>query len=234
MLRDRHGVRTSVESFRAGDFAFGCGHTRKNPFCEGDRGCRIGIERKTISDLVGSLIKNRLSKQIPDMLDDYHFSYVVVEGLWRPTADDQIEIYRHGQWRPAPWRITYSALASWLVRYDICGRGRLHRWRTSSPIETAAFVTSVFRWFQKDWHKHQLQTVDKMPPPVKAIMRRWLQIEKTAASLPEVGVVNCKKVGRHFRSIYEMMNASVDDWRAAGLGKKDAMTVYTAIRREYR
>lgn len=250
IFRERHKLKVALVSLKAGDFAFTCGHKDPNPFCEGDNGCAIAVERKTLSDLDSSLVKNRLGgKQIPDMLSDYTMAWVVVEGVWRSGLDDAIEMLftpgkeqpldapakkLFGLWYQSRGTLTYSQINSWMIRYDVCSRGQLARWRTMTPADTAAFVVACRSWWQKDWKKHHLNAIDKMPPPIKAMLWKPTQLQRTAASLEHIGVVNSKKIGKHFGSILEMVNASEDEWRAAGLGKADAAKVWTAIRRKYR
>lgn len=247
LLKDNHGLRTSVESFRSADFAFCCGHTKPNPFCDGEYGCRIGIERKTLSDLIGSLMKGRLNrKQIPEMLADYDLCWILIEAEYRPAHDDAIETVTWRKqsenkpnieitaWNPQRSALTYSQLSSWLARYDVMGKGRIKRWRTRNQNETAAFVFSLWRWWQKEWSKHQLESVEKMPAPTKAMLWKANAFERNAASLDLIGIQKMKKITRHFTSIYQMINASPSQWQRAGLSEKESVAVFAAIRKEYR
>lgn len=231
----RHAIRAVHGRLRSGDFAFRCGHVQEpSPFCDGNSGCTLGIERKTLSDCCGSLLKGRLNKQVPDMLTDYTMSWIVVEGIWRPGNDDAIEIPKHGrsgEWEAARVGVTYSQLSSWLVRYDVMGSGRLHRWRTSSPGETMAFIASVYRWWQKEWSKHKAEAVQKMPAPMKALLWKPNEKERIFAGFNTIGVVNMRTIARKFPSILDFMLASQDEMVAAGMRKADAAVVWTTIRR---
>lgn len=230
----KHAVKATIGRLHSADFAFRCGHTRPSPFCAGDNGCTIGIERKTLSDCCGSLLKNRMGKQIPDLLTDYTLSWIVVEGVFRPGNDDAIEIPMGGKWTASRVGLTYSQLSSWLVRYDVMGAGRLKRWRTSSPRETMAFIASLYRWWQKEWDKHSAEAVAKMPQPMKALLFKPNQMERIAVGFDTIGFKHMRKVCNHFRSIQEFINASEAELRKAGLRKADAAYVYVAIRRLYR
>ena len=247
IIHKRFACRVSVTKLPAADFAFTCGHEIKNPLCDGDFGCTIGIERKTIGDLVGSLLKNRLGGlQIPDMLTLYDYIWILIEGKWRPADDDAIEQVvwskvgdknpeiEIARWRGSKYALTYTALLSWLARYEVLGRGRIMLWRTSTIEESASFIASRFRWWKKEWKKHQINAVDKMPPPTKALLWKANDFERVVASHRHLGYVHMRKVTNYFKSEIEFVNASMKELRAAGLGKADAVKVYAAIRREYR
>lgn len=196
----------------------------------------IGFERKTLGDLTSSLLKNRFfGHQVPLLLEDYDLTWLVVEGIWRPAGDDAIEEFRYGNWETSRGSLTYSQLNAWLVRYDVFGNGKLKRWRTNNLIETAAFIAAVYQWCQKRWDKHQRWIMETLPlVPEKSLMFKPTDIMRTAKSFRNIGGMTARKVGRYFSSIYEMVTASEAEWRAAGLGKKDAAAVVAAIRKKYR
>jgi ERCC4-type nuclease len=226
-----HGIKTHLVELDSADFAFTCGHTHPNPFCDGDYGCRIGVERKTISDLISSLLSGRMvGHQIPQMLTDYTCAWILVEGLWQPGAQGEVQVWRGHGWGTAHGKLNYMALSSWLVRFDVMGGGRLKRWRTASTTETCAFLASLFRWWQKEWEQHQVAVVEKMGAPQQAMMWRPSQMEKVAMSLVGVGAKTAKKVCKGFGSVHEMMLATPKQWQAAGLGKKLSYQVYQALR----
>lgn len=239
LLHQRHGVKVAVVPLRystggSADFAF---LTASN-FMGLTEPSRIAIERKTLSDMQGSLLRNRFAKQVCGMLTDYQLAWLVVEGLWRNGDDDAIETPRYidGKLR---WvqdqhsSLTYSQLSSWLTRYDVAGGGRIHRWRTSTRHETAAWIASTFRWCNKDWKKHQLFTIEKMQPAQKALLFKPKEEDRVAAAFDRIGTKKMRMVVRHFESIIEMINASEDEWVATGIGKAAAAHMWTAIRRKY-
>lgn len=236
IFQRRHGAKISLTTLTSADVAWCCGHTVKNPFCEGDYGCRVGVERKTLSDLVGSLMKSRLDgRQVPLLLQGYQMSYILVEGVFRPGDDDAIEVPRNGGWERTRHGLTYSQLEGWLCRYEVGAYGRIHIARgLSSMTASAAFITAKARWWWKDWNKHHFGAITKMEAPVKAMMFTANEYQKIIASLPGVGMVNMKKVYNYFTSIYGVMAASPREWMKAGLGKKRAVEMYHMLRREWR
>jgi ERCC4-type nuclease len=228
----KRGLRVSLTTLRSADFAWRCGHVDPSPFCTGRFGCRIGVERKTLGDMIGSLLKHRINKQVPDMIEDYTLSWILVEGIWRAGTDDSLEIFRGG-WVQSPYALTYSQLTGWVHRYVAMGMGRIHEWRTSSPTETAAWIAAIYRWWQKDWAKHKAEAIDKLAAPVKALMFRPTNLQRTAASLDCIGIENAKKVGRHFASIKDMICADESTWQSL-VGKKNGTKVWLSIRKDYR
>lgn len=232
----RLAIRSTTydENLLAGDFAFRCGHAEASAFCKGEFGCRILVERKTVADLVSSLIKNRTGHQVPDMLRSATMAWIVVEGIWRPSGDDCIEIMRGRDWVAAPYALTYSQLNSWMTRFDVYGMGRLHRWRTSTSFETVAWIASTFRWWQKEWRKHHVENVDKMPDPIKALLWKPNKEEKMIASVPGIGIKKMKIVTRHFDNMWAVVHAEVADLRASGLNKAAAVEAYQSFRRRFR
>lgn len=232
-LLQKRGHKVVVEQMPSADVAF---LTAPGYFGRSDdRRCRIGVERKTVSDMAGSLLSSRFFEiQVPDMLDYYHSAWLVVEGLWRPGENDAIEVPMGGSWRPASFGLTYSQLSSWLVTYDHAGNGQLKRWRTSSMTETAVFISNLFRWHQKKWKDHKSYKTVERRNPAFAGLTRPTDLMVAARALRRVGNERCRQAASFFESIHDMINAEVDDWRRAGLGKKDAEAVYAAIRRQYR
>jgi len=52
------------------------------------------VERKYITDLIGSLYSGRLIEQLRGCLDEFQKVYLLVEGVWDLCGEDRIMIYR--------------------------------------------------------------------------------------------------------------------------------------------
>jgi ERCC4-type nuclease len=242
-LLARLGAKPILVPRLPADFALlGCGRDGKE--------WRIGVERKTLSDLGSSLLMDRLfGTQLPRMLQEYDRVWLIVEGLWRCGDDDCIEVWgwdprtkRQG-WVASRVPLSWSQLQGWMMSYDeavsewkgpsgVVGHGR--RWRTGTEKETARWLAALLRWWNKPYHRHNghiaIELDRPMPGKVHAMIHRPNQVQKTAFSLPELGAKTALKVGRHFKTVLEMIEAEREEWRAAGVGRKDADTVYRAIR----
>lgn len=243
------GVETAVEPLKysigneAADFAF-----VTNPdFMERGVKSYVAIERKTLPDMVSSLIKKRLHKQIQGMLTDYDLGWVLLEGWYRVAGDDAIEIPLVkgdwlGKWVTMRGPLTYSQLRGWLTRYDVLGGGRIRRDRTNTREESAAWIAATWRWCMKPWEKHQAMTVSDAMVADKALMFRPTDLMLNAKSLRGVGDVAARRVGGYFESIEDMVQSPVEDWvealRHRSLKPRElrklAESVYANIRRKYR
>lgn len=234
IFQRRHGAKTSLTTLESADIAWSCNHTVNNPFCAGDRGCRIGVERKTLSDLIGSLLKSRLDgRQIPMMLKGYTMSYVLVEGVWRAGDDDSIEVYARNGWEKSRHPLTYSQLEGWLTRYEVGAYGRIQIRQTSTMTASAAFCRAKAAWWWKDWDKHHFGAVTKMEAPVRALMFTANEYQKVLAALEGVGLVKMKVLYRAFNSIMSVMMATPKELQRAGLNKKLSHDLFQMIRREW-
>jgi ERCC4-type nuclease len=231
-LHQRHKLKVRMQQLEFGDFAF-IGNGPSGPM-------KLCVERKTLGDLCGSLMKNRLSShQIPGMLEHYDMAWILVEGIWRPNGYDAIEVWKGGGWKPAHVSLTYSGLEAWMVSFDVMGGGRIKRWKTSTPTDTAHFIATLFRWWQKPWTRHTShEQLGKWAPSIhgvaqKAMLTMPTVLMRVAAALPEIGGKTARKVGRHFRSIHQMMNAEEEEWQRV-IGKKDGTKVWSEIRKRFR
>ena len=235
MLRDRWKLRTKLTTLDAADFAF-----RGN----GPKGeVQVGVERKTIGDLVGSMMSARLGAiQLPKLLQDYDHVWLVVEGWWRPGLDDQIEVNvirnqrdyasTYLKWMPSRFSLTYSQLDRYLCSLEVMGT--VHVRRTADPLETCAFLADAYHWWQKAWKQHHSHdVVQKMAVPAKVLTRKLTQLRKTAASLPTLGAEQSRLAEAYFGSIVEMVCADENQWRRAGLGMADARKIVRAVRETY-
>lgn len=220
---------------------------------------RIGVERKTLSDLGSSLLMDRLfGTQLPRMLKEYDRIWLIVEGVFRRGGDDCIEVWgwdvraRKQGWVPSRVPLSWSQLQGWMMSYDeavsvwkapTAGLGHGRRWRTGNVIETAAWLAQLLRWWSKPYHRHSGHLAIEEDRPmnggrIHAMLHQPTRVQKAAYVLPEIGALTAKRIGRRFNSLQEFYrfaaDAGIEEWREAGLGKKDSETVCKEIMRRYR
>ncbi len=221
-------IPAELERLQFGDFAF----TGNGPKGE----VLIGVERKTVSDLISSITGARLSaRQLPGMVQTYPYRWIYVEGLWRSGRDSRIEIFKEwwerptkkgggrmvlGAWFPASTQISWFQLAGRIVNLQVKGACWVDS--TISMRDTAAKLGVLFHWWGKPWsvHRGHLQ-LEKGLTPDKILYARPSYPRLVANVLPGIGWEKSKAVARHFHTIEAMVEAGPGEWRkVAGIGKK--------------
>ena len=217
----------------AGDFCFmGYGH----------RGlCMVGIERKTITDLLGCMRDNRLVDiQFPRMLKLYDHRYLIIEGLNRAHPDTGI--LQQG-WQNRDGKLYWQDVLLGRQRFmwqDFDGflttleHSPVRIRRTYDEWQTARTIRAMHHWYTKcTWDRHKsLKGLYYQPNPVmsldldeKDLVRRW------AADLRHIGPERSLAVSQKFSTGLELATASVDDWKIPGvIGPVIARRVWQEIR----
>lgn len=191
---------------------------------QSSEGLLIGYERKKLLDLINCMKDRRLSGyQLSGMRRLYDRVEVVVEGLWRPGDDGAIEVPVRGGWQTlytygaGGGGISYRQVDSYLYsQYEMAGVGV---WRTGSVSETAHLYASRWHWWQKDYDLHKSHDVIFSNDPT-AQRRGAVTVQNgdpnpvviTAAQVPGLDAKSWD-IGKQFKSIRDMANASEIDWR---------------------
>jgi len=195
----------------------------------------IGVERKTISDLVGSIQSGRLSgHQLPGMVKEYDFSYLLVEGKWSvdrvtgnirlPRPKGEKSWKERGMSLNAVWNYLHSVGA-------LCG---IHVIQTQGRDETVQRLIALSNWWAKEWDDHK--SMDALGAVKKvAIVDTYGQklslASMMAAQLPGVGATKARSVADKFLTVNAMASASVESWMEIdGIGKMMAARIYNAFR----
>jgi len=199
----------------------------------------IGIERKTLTDLLSSLQTGRFSgHQLPGLLNSYYYVYLIVEGIWRSCPSNGIlEILAGNHWQPVSlgsrrWmaREAYGYLNTLAVASGLVV------WQTTSPRETALLVTILYRWWQKDWAEHKSHLAmrkSRLRDGEGVSLVKPSLVRRVAAELPGIGWGKSREVERVFRSVEDMVQAEAGDWqRIPGIGKKIAEQAVRELRGE--
>lgn len=181
----------------------------------------IGYERKRLTDLIASMEDRRLSGlQLKGMYEIYDRIELIVEGVWRPGENGEIEVAGRGGWQPLYFRgsgISFRQVDSFLYSQYECGGVAV--WRTGFVTETAQLLTSRWHWWQKPYHLHKSHDVLFTNNP--AAQRRGAvtlyqgepnPVVMLAAQIPGIDA-KAWDVGKYFASPLEMATAGVADWR---------------------
>ncbi len=225
-----YGIQPKISKLEAGDAVFeGNGPKGK---------CAIVIERKTVDEMLDIMRTKRLvGLQLPGMSDLHDYGYLIVEGVWRPGPNGEMQIGKGtmdsevsfgGRWLPAHSKLLYRAVDNHLATLELHA-GIIYR-RTMSPEETVAMIVDLYHWWNdKLWDEHSSHLGVYAPAEVKPGKGRlnlahreasWL--EKMAMQLPGLDA-KAQVVAEHFKSPRVMANANLDDWVAIkGIGKPTA------------
>lgn len=161
----------------------------------------IGIERKTVNDLINSIIDKRVFEQAKYLSSSFERSYIVIEG-------DLDYVLRY---RKVDLRQIYGALAS-LV--DI-GTSLMF---TRNPHQTAIFLYILNRRMEKKARRY-------LPPSKIKVLRASKSLPVTQlnliASLPGISVELAEKILKHFKTPRRFFKATSSEMKCIeGLGDK--------------
>lgn len=182
-----------------------------------DRAMTIGVEVKSVHDLLSSIESGRLAgHQIPGLVKSYDHAWLLVYGLARPGNDNYLEVNLHGKWqhfklgrRPVPW----SFLEGFLLTAQLFSPLRV-KW-VYNEEQAAKWIAVLDRWLSKKWDQHKgmkvFNTSGQQAAPVGADPAEEL-MAKIAAQLPGVGWTRGWAAAKHFESVEHMINAAAAEW----------------------
>lgn len=233
------GIQVQLKKLEFGDLAFeGNGPNGR---------CAVVIERKTVTDLIASIQSKRLSgHQMPGMADTYDYCYLIVEGMWRPGPQGEMQIGYGtfdgpssfgGRWGGVHGRtLPYRAADNYLATLELHA-GAIYR-RTLNPTETVAVVVDLYRWWNdKLWAEHSSHLGVYAPAEPKRGKGRRLNLFRRDISLAEKWAMQLDRidsraqvVAEYFGSAFALATATETQWVMKGIGKPTAKQIVEAIR----
>lgn len=221
------GLPVHVRALESADFAF---------WGQGPDGeCRVGIERKTVSELVGVQSNKRLTgRQLPRMTKRYRFRFLIVEGLTRVAWDGLLESARpvkNGQmsyWVPAGYGrgMAFESYIKRLMTFQL--KAAITVVWSPDRTGTAHLIHAIYRWFQEPWASHRSHLQVEEAQPDEALLDERTLRRQILAQIPGVGWTRSATLSKHFegtplREMFQWVaTATPDEWRRA-LGFKDGM-----------
>lgn len=198
----------------------------------------IGVERKRITDLIGSMETGRLvDHQIPLMQESYGAVYLLIEGTYRTNPRTGVFEYQNrGRWQSLRFRertFYGKSVTNFINTLQIIGG--IHVVYCCSKSETIQWVVATRSWWNKEWGKHKshrtLQQSCKGTWQPSQFSTRPNIVRRVAACLPGIGDERSLAVSQRFQTPLEMFEATVEDWQEiAGIGKGTAEKVTKALR----
>jgi len=193
----------------------------------------VGVERKTLLDLLSSIQSGRLSgHQLVGMTNAYDWSYLLVEGVWRPDMRTGIlqRISRGGKWIEAAKgarRFMARDLFNFFQTVTImCGVVVV---KTGNMDETAKWLQSAAGWWGKPWEGHRSH-LQFTKPSRHAQLRKPSPVVRMASQLDGVGWDKARRLGEEFPTIMDLVLAGGRDlMRVDGIGPKLAARIRRQI-----
>ena len=211
-----------------GDFAF---------FGNGpdDQILSIGIERKTLSDLVNSMQSGRLSgHQLIGLVDTYHIVYLLIEGTYRVNWDTgTIMVPRGKGWTPLGFgarTFSYREVANFLNTLAIIGN--VHVWFTHDIVESGAWIRFTYNWWQKAWEEHKAHKAfnRSRQGPTNALLVKPTILQRIANQLTGIGWEKAGELSAKFPTTESLVSAEPKDlMEVRGIGKGLANKIWKEL-----
>ena len=257
LLDDRQGSGELLPLFKPYDVQVELARLEFGDACWSGRGSTgpelIGVERKTIHDLVASMRSKRLSgHQLPGLMRTYDWVYLLVEGIWKCGQKGDVQVLARGGWvalavgsKPILYREVDHYLSTLAC---VCG---VQVERTSDERQTVAWLVSRYKWWvDKEWGQHRSHVEVYAPYEAGSGSRRGSFLnrtpslaEKVAAQIPGLDR-GALQVAKRFRTVERLVGASVGEWaaveleqqgkqgkRVVKLGRKRAERIHEDLRR---
>ncbi len=172
---------------------------------------RVGIEIKTVEDFVNSIIDGRLLNQVKNMKYAFEKPVLIIEG-------DE-DIYSIRNIHPNAIR---GMIATIIVSFGV------PIVQTKSAKETASLIAIIAKREQQDLPNDFTQHAGK-PASLQELQ------EYIVSALPGVGSVLSKPLLKEFKSVKNVMNASVDELQnVEKIGPKKAQDIRDVLDSEYK
>ena len=189
----------------------------------------VGVERKSLLDLLQSMTSGRLSgHQMVGLTQSYDWIYLLVEGVWRPDRHNGtlMRVGGKGKWIAASLgsrRFMARDIFNFFQTLQIlCGVIVV---QTGNKWESAKWLDSAHGWWSKEWtaHKSHLQF---QRPTAHAQLSKPNLVTRVASQFDGVGWDKARKIGEKF-TLPELMAASTSElMKIDGIGKKIALSIF--------
>lgn len=243
-----HKIEVVVDYLDFGDFLF-CG---SGP--DGD--VAVGVERKALGDFLTCMDDERFTGyQLENLLKSYNYTFVIIEGIYRPSIDGYIDVClptrdRFGnesndfyKWRRlyrgkrAP---LYSQLEGHINTLRLKAgtpNAGLCIVQTTDPFHTAQCITSLYDWFSKPWSEHRSHIGFYDPASVfraESSFERRMLMQLDGIGYERSGLIEAKFPGQRDPDIVspmeQIMAATEKDWASIdGIGPASADKIHRIL-----
>jgi len=227
----RAALPTQIRMLPAADFCF-TGHASLSSM--------IGIERKTLKDLLSSKRSGRLAgEQLPKLFDQYdpQLVFLLLESDYRVNAatgalEERFDPYSR-KWYPTVigrQAMLGMELDSFLTTISL--KTPITVVHTRNPEETVEFICSLHHYFQEPLHKRHDHIAIHVPA-LHSNITKASTVRRVAYALDGVGWERSFAVAERVKNVVELVGMTPTQWEELpGFGKTLAKRVWKEIRGE--
>lgn len=196
-----------------------------------ERAHHIGIERKEINDLLGSISSGRLGgHQAPGMAKNFDVAYLLIEGEWWYDYKGDA---RKGKGLLGYGRQTWNAKAIEGFLNSMTVLHGLRVVRSRNAKQSAVVIDALRHWWGKPFEEHRSAgaIVETSVGDGKHMsFAKPSEFVKCVAQLKGVGADRAKKLEGRFKTIAELVEAEPGEIREVeGFGKTMAESVWRQL-----
>ncbi len=238
LVRDHRDHPTALpKHLSAGDFCFAG---------EGPKGeCLIGVERKRIKDMLGSLRSGRLvGEQIPKLLSRYEYVFLILEGTFRTNKFSGLLEDLYGN-HYSPITIGKSSFLGLEVESaitSILAATPIRYIRTRNEHETVEWVVSLNHTFSKPWDKQIAKITAIHQPEQYATIGKASTVRRFANAMNGLGWERSGTLDHNYQSVWDVVSTdpncecirpSSDYEKLPGFGKVLSKRIWDQIHGNY-
>ena len=195
----------------------------------------IGMERKTIHDMLKCIDDGRYNMQRIKMKQMYAKSFLLMEGMWK--AHDEYGYLMEGfvnkdgklSWahcKPGGKPVMFSKLYNYLI--SVAHSGVIISY-PQNLTQTCHHIVNTFHYHQKRWQDHT-SLLDRQLLNIPTLVTKPKLIRKWAEDLEGVGVKTAIEAEKLFKRPIRLATADESDWlRLEGVGVATAQRIVREI-----
>jgi len=172
-------------------------------------GQSIGVERKTLPDLIDSM-QGRLPNQFFNLIEDYEIPILLIEGHWGKHVD---QISHVGQIYNITWEQVWNFLRTWQDR-------NISLELTTDIDHTLTRLEQLYEYYQKPYHAGGINRKTTGDSRIIALQCQG------------IGATTAQTLLKEFGTLQKIANADYIELAQSGIGMKKAMAIYRHFRQE--
>ena len=201
---------------------------------ENDEVVKVGIERKTITDMLNSMVTGRFSgHQLIGLTKSFNTVYLVIEGLWRVNEKTELlEQHKRGSWRTIKLGIrTFGSLDIWCYLNTISLKTNIIVVKTSNTFETVRFILALHHWWIHKKFDDHISHLQPQRPKFVRFHKPCRVHSVVEAIVPGIGFKKALEVGRNVNTVEDLVNRGIKELQEIkGIGKVLAGRIYDGLR----